>query len=105
MIDLCNCRFGFRCPKQWDDLKPTDKATVRYCDHCEENVYSCNTQRELIDAMKKNHCVAIMALKTNLSPEGHALVEEAAKYVKDAQKFGAPSRGLRMLLGRVVSNN
>jgi hypothetical protein len=69
MIELRNCRFKFDCPKRWDGLERTDKANVRYCDHCKEDVHFCDTTRELRDAIEKNLCVAISTSAADPTPE------------------------------------
>lgn len=92
MTELRNCSFKFQCPKSWDSLKRTDQINVRYCDHCKENVYFCDSSRELREAIEKNYCVAITTLSKYVS---HANSEQNKK--REALEY------LRMpLLGRVV---
>jgi hypothetical protein len=52
--------FKFRCQLKWSELygkSPSD--TARYCDSCEQNVYLCDNETELLEHAKQGHCVAI----------------------------------------------
>ncbi len=53
-----NCRVGFRCSKTWDSLRDTGTGDVRYCDSCRRNVHFCETEGQLVDAVKRKDCVA-----------------------------------------------
>lgn len=60
-IETCGgtrLRIEFRCPRQWSQLVPTDDATVRYCTECQEPVYLCANDDELVVHAQANHCVA-----------------------------------------------
>jgi len=60
-IETCGgtrLRIEFRCPRQWSQLVPTEDATVRYCTECQEPVYLCATDDELVAHAQANHCVA-----------------------------------------------
>ena len=49
----------------WGDLNPIDgeSRNIRYCSECEENVFFCNTDEELVEAIRGNRCVAIVRVK------------------------------------------
>ena len=51
--------FAYECPKQWADLKATDRPTVRSCDACQQNVYFCESVVEARDHAEQGHCVAV----------------------------------------------
>jgi hypothetical protein len=34
--------------------------SVRYCDRCDDFVWWCDTEKELIDAVERNRCVAFL---------------------------------------------
>src|SRR4051794_28597196 len=36
-IEGCDLPFVFRCPRQWEQLTPTDDPTVRSCDICRKS--------------------------------------------------------------------
>lgn len=55
-----NCRFAFRCHKQWNDLVPTKQQNVRFCDDCSRKVFYCSTDAELVSAVKDGQCVAVV---------------------------------------------
>ncbi|REL35881.1 hypothetical protein [Thalassotalea euphylliae] len=58
-MEFRNCEFKFKCPEDWDSMSITDDDTVRHCEVCERNVYLCQDESEIIDALKFNRCVAI----------------------------------------------
>ena len=55
-----NCRFAFKCDQQWRDLAETSSEKVRSCADCGHDVFFCETDAELIDAIRMNRCVAIV---------------------------------------------
>ena len=59
--DIRNCRFTFKCPKKWAELAPIvgSDRDIRFCGQCEQNVYRCETDREIAIAVKANRCIAI----------------------------------------------
>ena len=60
-MEIRNCKFKFECPKKWEDLEKLGVGSpgVRYCNHCEENVHRCKTNKALREAIQNNWCVAI----------------------------------------------
>ena len=58
-IDIRNCSFGFECHQRWEDLLKRKEKNIKYCHECEKEVYLIETNAELMDAIKFNHCVAI----------------------------------------------
>ena len=59
-VSIRNCQFAFRYDKKWDDLtQPWSWPKVRFCDDCRKSVHLCETDDELVDAIKNNRCVAI----------------------------------------------
>ena len=58
-IDIRNCSFGFKCNQKWEDLLKRKEKNIKYCHDCEKEVYLIETNEELSDAIKFNHCVAI----------------------------------------------
>jgi hypothetical protein len=78
--EIRNCEFRFQCPKTWDDLQPTEKSTVRFCDSCQKTVHYCCTQAELHDAIVKNQCVAVEVKETTSRPMQLMLGELQAVY-------------------------
>ena len=58
-IDIRNCSFGFKCNRKWEDLFKRKEKNIKYCNECEKEVYLIETNTELMDAIKFNHCVAI----------------------------------------------
>lgn len=58
-IDIRNCSFGFECRQRWEDLLKRKEKNIKYCHECEKEVYLIETNAELMNAIKFNHCVAI----------------------------------------------
>jgi hypothetical protein len=56
-----NCKFRYKCKQRWQGLDEIDpeEDRVRYCRVCCENVYLCETDEELLEAMRNNRCVAL----------------------------------------------
>jgi len=55
-----NCIFAFRCDKTWDELEETNSKKIRFCGDCQREVHFCRTNKELKDAIVKNHCVTVV---------------------------------------------
>lgn len=58
-MQLRNCEFAFRCNAKWEELAPTGRFSVRFCNDCEKEVHRCDTEEELLQAIRSNLCVAI----------------------------------------------
>ena len=54
-----NCKFRFRCTRQWQLLDETEAPSIRFCGECRKKVYLCETDVELIEALQQNRCVAM----------------------------------------------
>jgi hypothetical protein len=57
--DVLNCHWEFRtqCPKRWEELSPTDSKAERFCETCQQRVYNCKTEKQLVDAIRAGRCV------------------------------------------------
>lgn len=58
-VDSAEFCWAFKCPQQWQDLRPTEVGAVRYCTQCQMQVHYCETQAELAEHVKLRHCVAM----------------------------------------------
>jgi hypothetical protein len=62
--DIRNCTFGYKCSLDWHSLPDLSKSktgsVVKHCSECNKNVYQANTDQELIEHIKLNHCIAIL---------------------------------------------
>ena len=56
---LANCKFSFKCTKNWENLNSTSEQEIRYCSDCHEKVYYCKTKSEIIWAIKNKKCISI----------------------------------------------
>ncbi len=62
-----NCRIKKQCHKNWDVLKESSPHgilkdlridNIRYCEQCDDFIWWCDNEKDLIDALKGNRCVA-----------------------------------------------
>jgi uncharacterized protein (TIGR02996 family) len=60
-IEKCrlNLKFAFECPKQWDQLQPTENSNARFCDVCNKLVHYCRTIREAREHANRGECIAV----------------------------------------------
>ena len=72
--EIRNCKFAFKCPKFWSELKETASPEIRYCINCNENVYRCINDEDIAYAIRHNRCVAIMPYYDESEYEETALV-------------------------------
>jgi hypothetical protein len=54
-----NCKFGYQCPADWNDLEKTKNDYIRFCGKCEKSVYFCEDDSDVYEAILENRCVAI----------------------------------------------
>jgi hypothetical protein len=54
-----NCVFAFKCDANWDELSDTEDEDVKFCNTCQREVHFCETDEELLKAVKRNLCIAI----------------------------------------------
>lgn len=57
-LTIRNCVFSFKCSAVWEQLEDTDNVAVRFCQDCQREVHYCDTDDELVAAVKLNRCVA-----------------------------------------------
>jgi hypothetical protein len=58
-IQFRNCEFAFKCDADWDALDETDDQFIRFCNQCQKQVHYCVNDKQLLNAIKANLCVAI----------------------------------------------
>lgn len=54
----CEPVMEFKCPKRWEDLTPTDVATVRHCSACDKPVYFVSRLEDIEARARARQCVA-----------------------------------------------
>jgi uncharacterized protein (TIGR02996 family) len=59
VIEGCDQRVNFKCPKEWGSLTPTDRQDVRHCDGCNQHVYYAPTVELARQHVELNRCVAV----------------------------------------------
>jgi uncharacterized protein (TIGR02996 family) len=88
-LDNCPISFRFQCPKQWDQLTPTEQApTVRHCSTCDKHVYFCGTMDEAKAHAWLVRCIAVDA-RVERSPDDLAIANAGLDIVGQAD-FLAP---------------
>lgn len=74
MTTIRNCKFAYRCDRQWEELDQHYKNNknllpedVRYCDQCDKAVYKVTDDKSLTKAIKLNRCIAIEITEKDLT--------------------------------------
>lgn len=57
MSIIRNCVWGYKCKASWEILFLTSNESIRFCSDCQKEVYRCETQSQLSEAIVLNHCV------------------------------------------------
>jgi hypothetical protein len=64
------CEMEVDCPKQWDELTPTEDPLIRDCTDCGSPVHFIDDQSQLDKAALHGRCVAFVnKLSEQISPE------------------------------------
>ena len=58
-IGSSHCKFPFKCALNWEFLAKTVDPHVRFCDICQEEVFCCRSDAELVNAITSNRCFVI----------------------------------------------
>lgn len=58
------CKFEFVCDRKWEDLTKTSNDTMRYCNHCSQNVYLARDNFQLEQLAKKKLCAYFLPIET-----------------------------------------
>lgn len=61
IIQNCDVRFQFLCPKKWQALLPTADPDIRGCEACARLVYLCNSPEQAREHARQGRCVALVA--------------------------------------------
>ena len=57
---MIRCTVKFKCPKTWAQFSETESPEIRFCSHCENDVYLVRSKADLAEHAQKGHCVAIL---------------------------------------------
>jgi hypothetical protein len=55
---VLECDFAFKCPQQWENLRPLDHPDKRFCESCDREVFFVRSRRELAVCRKLGQCIA-----------------------------------------------
>lgn len=58
-LTIQNCVFAFKCTSKWSELRETRDENIHFCGECQKEVYLCEDDEELVEAVRLNRCVAI----------------------------------------------
>jgi len=96
-----NCQFRYRCDQQWSTLE-TDKqkSNIRHCKVCNEDVHLCKTDKQLLQAIRNNMCVA---LQVSVQDELPALPHDIMPPASPASELGLIMDPARYRLKRTQS--
>jgi uncharacterized protein (TIGR02996 family) len=77
-LENCGLRWGFECPKSWEQLRETDDHWVRFCPACRREVYYCTSVSEAKWRVNAGNCVAVdlrvLRRPGDLEPSGRELI-------------------------------
>ena len=59
-VSIRNCRFAYKCSRNWNGLRLTAVPGERFCGECNRTVYFCETHSHLTEAIRLDRCVAIL---------------------------------------------
>lgn len=54
-----DARFTFQCPRHWSSLEISDRADVRHCSTCNEEVHYCRDVVKARELTRKGRCVVV----------------------------------------------
>lgn len=57
-IRNCSVKVKYNCPKNWEDLEPTENESVKHCSSCDKDVYYCRSDTETLEHAKIGNCIA-----------------------------------------------
>jgi uncharacterized protein (TIGR02996 family) len=58
-IENCGVEFQFRCPRRWEELRPSADEAVRFCDECRREVVFCRTIEVAQTHAALGDCIAV----------------------------------------------
>ncbi len=58
-IRNCKVQLSYVCPRDWEQLDPTNEHATRFCQQCQEKVVLCLTDFEAINHARQGHCIAM----------------------------------------------
>jgi hypothetical protein len=58
-IRNCKVELSYVCPRDWEELDPTNEPATRFCQQCREMVILCSTDFEAINHAGQGHCIAM----------------------------------------------
>lgn len=72
-VEGCSVRFGFKCPREWEELERTETPERRYCSMCDAPVFFVTSVEAAREAGRAGRCVAIAPAQG--VPDDEAVIE------------------------------
>jgi uncharacterized protein (TIGR02996 family) len=83
-------QFEFLCDRRWEDLRPTDDRTIRFCDACRQSVHYCDTINEARRHAWEGRCIAVdigvIRRERDLEPERMYLGRPSAETLRQERE-------------------
>jgi hypothetical protein len=58
VAQVCITKLKYQCPNDWDSLEPQSEPGPRHCQMCNELVYLCESDAEMLSHAEQGHCIA-----------------------------------------------
>ncbi len=78
-ITIRNCTFAYKCTAKWDDMSETEDEKIKFCQSCQQEVVYCETDEELVVAVKRNKCVSIVTPYSNSQILGMPALKKSSR--------------------------
>lgn len=75
--------MAYECPNDWFKLTPTNKAGVKHCNTCNQDVFLCLEQKELNERIVGGVCVAYF-IEPNRQTRFKLAKEKAEANIRDS---------------------
>ena len=59
VVEGCDMRFSFKCPREWSSMTVTAKPDIRHCTTCNQHVYYCATVQQAQGHAERGRCVVV----------------------------------------------
>lgn len=58
-VNIVECKFEYKCPQKWENLRDIGQKDMRFCDACKDLVYFADTDWKLQQLKREGKCVAV----------------------------------------------
>lgn len=96
-------KLKYRCSRKWEDLIVTEKANVRHCNECKEDVRQIKNQNEFNEYAKNSTCVSVRDSEVEYMGEPEYSPSEVILYFPEQEIAGDKAELIRTLLHKNLS--